>query len=287
MAWRARRCGTRTNRWSGVCSTTTPVAEQQSQSLERGLHNQASGEGKEDEEMRKIHRLGLALFAMFAFGAMAAASAFAADEWLFNGSPITVELPTNTEGTLTLDVLNLEGVLVNAINCSGLFEGTVGPGAIDLVLDLFSLTGALIGELGGTSLDCETVSNPTGMACPVGGETLLWVDELSLTLGLTWETLVELMATAPEFLLRFHHVAFELLCFLGGVTNLEALCEGVTSGKLENVAAGVLLEFNPAAPIASEELACTNNLEPSVSITAGLEGDVVIKHTGPGTLAVS
>jgi hypothetical protein len=229
-----------------------------------------------------IKILGLALFAAFAFSAVAAASAFAVSEWLFNGSPIGAgtELLTDTEGELTLLVLS-GATLVNEIKCSGLFEGDVGSAGLTLVLDLFSLlpTNTLIQELSGTSLDCATVFN-VGSACPVGGETLVWVDELSLTLGLTWEALIELMAVAPEFLLHFENVAFELLCVIGG-TNAENLCGGLTSGKLENSGTNVLLELGTAAPISSELLTCGGGE------TAGIDGDLVIKHGTSGTLAVS
>jgi hypothetical protein len=122
------------------------------------------------------------------------------------------------------------------------------------------------------------------MSCTVGGETLLWVDELSLTLGLTWEATVELMAAAPEFLLHFVHVAFEQLCIIGGM-NAEFLCEGLTSGKLENVAPNVLLEFSDAAPISSEKLTCPTS--PIAGLEIGLDGDLIIKHATGGTLAVS
>lgn len=251
-------------------------------------------------KITNIKVLGLALFAVFAFSAFAAASAFAEDEWLFKGSTFVGELETDTEGELNLDVLNLEKVLINTIKCSALFMGTVtGGGPVNLVLDLFALLpgNALIEELEptagteGHSLDCETTFAINSEVCPVGGETLLWVDELRLPAAgvteLTWESLIELMVTGPEILIHFHYVAFELLCFLGGTTNLLALCEGLTSGKAVNEPEGVLVEFNPEAPIESEELACTNNLEPVVSIVAGIEGDVLIKHANGGVLAIS
>lgn len=233
--------------------------------------------------MRKIHILGIALCAAFAFSAIAAASAFAVSEWLFNGNVISTELETDTEGTLTLLVLS-GATLVNEIDCSGLFMGGVGPGAVNLVLDLFSLppNNVVIEELPGTALTCETLTNPTGMACGVALETLIWADELRLGAEpLTWETLIELMVTGPEFLDHFHHVAFELLCLTNAGVNTEALCSGETSGKLENVAAGVLIEFSDVAPVESELLTCTNGT------TVGLDTDLTIKHSGPGTLSVS
>jgi hypothetical protein len=250
-----------------------------------------------------IKVLGLALFAVFAFSAFAAASAFAVSEWLFNGAPIGVgaELATDTEGTLVLDVLNEAGtVLVNEIDCSSLFEGTVGAGSLDLVLDVFSLLpgNELIEELEplvgteGKSLSCETLfdnGGELGEACKLsteaGSETLLWVENLSLAGGLTWESLVEL--DAATFLDHFVSVAFELRCVLLAGVTLNSLCEGLTSGLLENVAPNVLLEFGEGP--ASEPLNCTNTVGGmGVPLTfVDLTGDLIIKHATGGTLAVS
>jgi hypothetical protein len=249
-----------------------------------------------------IKALGLALFAVFAFSAVAAASAFAESEWLWKGSPIPAgqELLTDTEGTLTLDVLNAAGTLINEIDCSALFEGAVLPGGIDLVTDVWSLPPSqfLIEELEpslgveGKSLSCENLFDAGGDACRIsteaGAETLLWVDELSLALGLTWETLVELMVTGPTFLDHFHNVAFELLCItLETGSDLLALCFGLTSSKLENSGEGVLVEFNEA--VGSEALECLNEVG-GVDVgttTVDLVGDIVVLAENGGALAVS
>jgi hypothetical protein len=238
-----------------------------------------------------IKVLGLALCAVFALSAYAAASAFAESEWLWQGSPIPAgqELPTDTEGTLTLSVLNAAGALVNEIDCSSLFEGTVLAGGIDLVIDIYSLPPAqvLIEELPGTSLSCETLvdNGACRLTTEAGSETLLWVEELSLALGLTWESLIELDA-GVTFLDRFHHVAFELLCILLSGATLESLCEGTTSGALANVVGGVLIELGAAA--GSEALTCFNKVgEVEVEkTTTDLTGDLVIKPSA-GTLTVS
>jgi hypothetical protein len=240
-----------------------------------------------------IKMLGLALCAVFVLGAYAATSAFAVDEWLFNGNTFAGELPTDTEGELTLDVLNAAGVLINEIDCSSLFEGTVlgGVGGIDLVVDIYSLPPAqvLIEELPGTSLSCQTLfdNEACRLSTEAGSETLLWVDELSLALGLTWESLIELDSGGTIFLDRFHHVAFELLCVLLNGAILESLCEGTTSGVLTNVVGGVLIEVGEAA--GSESLICTNKVgEVEVEkTTTDFVGDLIIKHAGGGTLTVS
>jgi len=241
-----------------------------------------------------IKILGLALFAAFAFSAFAAASAFAVSEWLFNGAPIGVgsELATHTVGTLVLDVLSATGTeLLNVIDCSVLFEGTVGAGSVNLVLDVFDLLGNLIEELEGTSLTCETLfdeGGPNGEACSAepGAESLLWADELRLGVEpLTWESLIEL--DVATFLDHFHHAAFELRCLLLAGVTLESLCEGVTSGTLTNVAPNVLLEFSAAA--GTEALNCINlvgGVEQALTLI-DIEGDLVIEHATGGTLAVS
>jgi len=237
-----------------------------------------------------IKVLGLALFAVFAFSMVAAASAFAQDEWLFKGEAFVGELETNTEGELTLIALRA-GVVLNEIVCSGLFTGDViGGGPVNLVLDLFSLTGTEIAELGGTSLDCLTTFSALSLVdCEVGLETLLWIEELRLEPAspLTWESLLELMMTEPFFLVKFHHVAFELLCFNSLGINAEILCEGVTSAKAENVAGGVLLEFdpNPAGTILSEEIACP--MAPEMGIGVDFLGDVLSVDSTGGILSVS
>lgn len=232
-----------------------------------------------------IKVLGLALFAVFAFSVVAAASAFA-DEWLFNGLTFTGELETNTEGTLELLIL-ASSTLVNTIDCSALFVGDVIGGAAgeNLVLDINTLPpNSVIEELPGTSLTCETLQGVTGL-CEVGAgkESLLWADELRLTMGseLTWETLIEL--DGAVFLDHFHHVAFELSC-ITAAGKLEALCEGLTSGLLENVTEGVLILFSEAAEVESERLLCLDGTE---EFEVAIDTNLTILHAVNGTLSVS
>jgi hypothetical protein len=246
-----------------------------------------------------IKVLGLALFAVFAFSAATAASAFAVSEWLWQGAAIPngVELATNTEGELVFGVLSASGALVNEIDCSALFEGTVSKGPVDLVLDVYDLAESLIEELEpspgviGKSLSCVTLVD--NGACKLSSEepseTLLWVDELRLPAPgveeLTWESLIELDGTT--FLDHFHHVAFELRCVLLNSLTLLALCEGLTSGTLTNEAPGVLLTFGVTQ--GSEALTCTNTVEGAEQekTSVDLSGDLTIKHVESGTLAVS
>lgn len=102
--------------------------------------------------MRKIHIVGLALVAVLAFCAFSAVSASAA-EWLvcekmvggkfknaacseagageWEWKAILTPLPVDSAGTLELEDMNapFKPVLI----CKGENEGTVGPGAVDLI----------------------------------------------------------------------------------------------------------------------------------------------------------
>jgi hypothetical protein len=248
-------------------------------------------------KITNIKILGLALFAVFALSAVTAASALAESEWLWKGLAIPAgqELATDTETveTLTLDVLNEAASQINEILCSGLFEGGVLPGGVDLITDVWTLPPSqqLVEVLEpspgveGKSLSCEITSDTGG--CETGTTAaLVWVDELSLASGATWETLVEL-DSGTIFLDHFHNVAFELLCFLlepAGV-DLEALCGGLTSAVLANEAEGVLITFNDE----SEALGCTTLVGggPGPAISSHILGKFDIFASGGGALAVS
>jgi hypothetical protein len=102
--------------------------------------------------MKKIHVIMLSLVAVFAFSAFAS-SAFAADEWLANGAAISTALTANTEGELLLEDTSL-GL---DVNCSGKFEGTVGPGAADEITKVVDLEGK-------NPLHCSAASCEGGLA---------------------------------------------------------------------------------------------------------------------------
>jgi hypothetical protein len=78
--------------------------------------------------MRKIQLLGLTLVAAMAFSALAAASAFAAPEWLSNGGAISTATSATQSGKVLLTDLSF-GI---AVECSGSGTGLVGPGATDV-----------------------------------------------------------------------------------------------------------------------------------------------------------
>jgi hypothetical protein len=219
--------------------------------------------------MRKIQILAV-LCAVCAFSAIVVASASAASpEWLLNGAAIGTAIPVETTGELTLDVLLL-GVLAVAVDCSGIFVGTVGPGAADLVTAILSLTKVEIGkELVGTGLSCEVLTSSFSECGAVGGLAEVWPDNLP------WVTTLELVGTT-EILDDFPTTSgYHVLC-PGGKTNL---CVGLAQAVMTNEpGGGVFGEFTES----TNEESCTLGTGHVGSIGQGLTAP-----TEGGTLTVS
>jgi hypothetical protein len=134
--------------------------------------------------MKKIHLMGLAMFAVFAFGAIAASSAFAEDRWLIDEVGVTTLTSVQTSGKLILTDLKAPLVGEAAAECSGILDGTVGPAGEDEITEVLTFAGVAYGkdnannELEGTGAACTNVKN-----CP---GALVWV------FGLPWLTQLEL-----------------------------------------------------------------------------------------------
>lgn len=235
--------------------------------------------------MKKIHVLGLVLFAVFAFSSVIASAAFAESEWLAGGLAIGVALAADTAGTVLL--INLEGgaVLIE-VECSGLFEGTVGPGAADTITDAVGLEGTVIGTLeegdtNKTGLSCTVVKTAGGILdCEANSLATVWVDFLNLELSLVWATKIELVGTEFRDDIQAES-GYEVECKtpVGSLTNLCG--EELTSSKLENMTTekGVLGIFDAN----SQSVKCT--------LTGAASGDLggsgLITLTNGETLSVS
>jgi len=235
--------------------------------------------------------VGLALFAVLAFSAIAATSAFAG-EWLWEGNPITSELAVDAEGELLLTVLESGNVLVEIL-CSGLFEGTVA-GATALITDLWSLGSpqeeiGSLGDLNEKALGCLVEGSAGGLTdCTLNELASLTLDNLNLELLAAWELTIELMtAGTEEFLIDFpSYAGYDVEC-LTPLGTLSVLCEGLTSGRLTNNVLAKDVEVLFGTGPGSESVPCVGapNLTGDISnegLTLGL-----ITHTGGGTLAVS
>jgi hypothetical protein len=151
--------------------------------------------------MKKIRILGIALFALFAFGAIVSSAAFAEGEWLVENKSITAAegaLRAETEGSVLLVNYSEPGLLhvLNEVLCSRIFVGTIGPGAAGSVTEVLDLAQKLVGTDGstltGTALLCDvTLEEGSLVDCKTGtGEAELWVANLP------WTTTLELVAGA-------------------------------------------------------------------------------------------
>jgi hypothetical protein len=184
-------------------------------------------------KIRKIQILGLALCAVFAFGAVVAASAFAASpEWLLEGKPIVTADLVETTGALTLDVL-VVGILAVALDCSGIFVGTVGPGAADLITEVLNSAKEPTSStpLTGLALSCEVLTSALKECGNVGELAEVWLVKLPWVteLLLNGTTITDMSPAAA---------GYDVLC-PGGKENL---CEGtVVNSTLTNEASGDVL----------------------------------------------
>jgi hypothetical protein len=172
--------------------------------------------------MRKIQIIGLALVAIFAFSAIAAASAFAAPEWLFNGATFTGKLPVLSAGTLLLEDMK-GGLFLEAadILCSGLDAGSVTAPASDEITEI-------------TEIKCTNESGcPGPSATPIN---LPWSTALSLATDII-DTATTTQGTKE--------VGWKVTCTgisdecsnASGITLMENNSEGVTAFFNEGVTA--------------------------------------------------
>jgi hypothetical protein len=197
--------------------------------------------------MRKIYILGVALFALFAFGGVLASGASAETVWLVSNALTALKEPAVVEeGLLKINVLNSLLGLVVEYECSGEFDGTIGPDGEDEITKVLDLNLKEIGALGalGTGLDCTVLSAP--VICTNAAKLLeLWPDNLP------WGTLIELMAVGEEEFLDViglvngneKELGFDFECENSGGTFTEGLCEGQLTAVLTNLASDVLGVF--------------------------------------------
>jgi hypothetical protein len=237
--------------------------------------------------MYRIHIAALALAATLALCAVAASSAFAADEWLSNGEKITGTPAVETE--IELGLTNLEGSggpVLEEISCSMILQGIISASNVWLVQDVLNLSKSIIAESGEKFLDCKVVANNgSGSACKNGSLVEFWVDHLNLETLLAWPSEIELMTEAPEFLAKFtnEEMGYTIRCELVRGEFFQELCGGVTSAALANVATGVETTFNWTSPTNSQFANCTG----LGNGTGGLTGKGVTKLTSGATLSVS
>jgi hypothetical protein len=136
--------------------------------------------------MRKFHLVGIALLAVFAFSAVASATAsaelvFLLAEWLLNGVAVVLDL-VEAEGELLLT--DLKGFLgaEAMVLCSGILDGFVEPNGHDLITEVLTLdTPPDTVDLVALGLLALTCVNQVNCATPlVWAVNLPWLTELEL-----------------------------------------------------------------------------------------------------------
>jgi hypothetical protein len=178
--------------------------------------------------MRKIHLIGLAVFAVFAFSAFAASSAFAVSKFLLKAAEITETIPSEATGELLLEDMNATGK--PDILCSGIFDGTIAAGGVTGSIEsVLTLSKESLANL----VECEahsTCTNPTDVVAV----NLPWNTEVMLTAGGLYYELINAHSGggAP---------GYTVVC--KSIITIEDTCTGSTSSLLENVTGGVLGEF--------------------------------------------
>jgi hypothetical protein len=189
--------------------------------------------------MRKYKAIMLALFAVCAFSAVAASSASAAHQWLKNGAPIVAAQLAITDGLLLLHHTGGLGGTVT-VHCDGRFHGTVGPGAVDTITEVWTLT-EMIEITSAHPISC-TVEVGKNL-CPVGSLVTVWPDNLSVAGGLVWKTELQLTGTGP---------IFDDLTGPNNGPGFNVKCSGITilcataldrSQFLSNLATGAMFDF--------------------------------------------
>jgi hypothetical protein len=218
--------------------------------------------------MRKIQIIGLALVAAFAVSAIAAASAFAAPEWLINGAAVTASTSVETKGSLNLtDTETALGSVT--VKCEGTLDGSVGPTGTDEITEVLNTAGVAI-KLGGTALLC------TSSQC--SGTPEVWPENLP------WKTQLELVGTVIRdhiFTSTGGAPGYTSLCTI--ILPIEDTCTGLTSSLIENMPTesppDVLGIFNAE----SEHGSCTQGKSTSGVIT----GEGLITTLNGLALAVS
>jgi len=132
--------------------------------------------------MKKMHIIGAALVALFAFSVFASSASavtFLLAEWLINGVGLSSILLVESEGELRLINLNALGLGIRSeVSCSGIIDGWVGLDGLDGTSELLNLAGEPISStvLSGLPLTCtddDECVNPTVWPDGIPGETLL------------------------------------------------------------------------------------------------------------------
>lgn len=200
--------------------------------------------------MRKFYTLGLALAAVFAFCAMAAATAFAVNpEWLINGNAVTALTSVVTTGELLLEDMNVPLIGAAGATCKGgSFVGSVGPNGEDEITEVLNAAGEALGQgLTAPNFICTGEG-----ACAAEADVELKPENLP------WHTQLELNASGQIVDHLFGtgaaggEPAWDVMNCLTPFGAQGDLCEGLNFALVENMltngVSDLLANFEEAAP---------------------------------------
>ena len=234
--------------------------------------------------MKKSHIFGVMLFAVLAFCAVSAASAFAAEaEWLVNGKTVSAEKAEGLEALATSSELQLTDLTAlgnGTVDCSGTLKGTIINSKDILITEVLNLAGTVIPlvALEGTGLNCEGLELCTGLA-EAWADNLPWLVEPELQANGTFLfNLTEDEGHGPP--------GYHIVCknILGGTT--EDLCtRTLSTGLLENMTTEGLLAIFSLTELETnkEEATCTLTKEE----TGHVNGSGTITVDGGAAITVS
>lgn len=249
--------------WGWVCALTfRRVVGSAVIKPRMGLVGQVSDEGEgKDIDMRKLHVLGLALVAVFAFSAFIVTAAFAEESQILMENQTILALENfSAEGFLLLED-TAAAAKINVL-CSGILDGFIEPGGtLGYVTELLMLDGTLLNELGVLNgegrdmIDCSTASS----VCNVNKEEVLVTVNLDGTKIWHWEILLDLESSLNIYLLHFLNALeieelledttlvlephYEVSCLNSLLGEVHDLCEGLSSARLFVTGGGLLLAY--------------------------------------------
>jgi len=209
--------------------------------------------------MKKHHILGLALLAVFAFSAILAVSASAAEtllaEWLVNGAVITALTSTETTGKLLLEDEKVPIAGKVAVVCEGILDGSVGPNGEDEITEVLTLAGVLVTKEKPLSCPSQTACEGPGSVFPV---------------GLPWHTLLILEEVGLfKDIVRQATAGYEVTCKVFGISSTDK-CTALenSGGKVSNTGTDVVL--TPEAILPNGNCSLGGNGAGKIQVIEGL-----------------
>ncbi len=207
----------------------------------------------------RLKRLVLTMTATVAIAGIVSAPASAL-QWLVGGKGLTAPVFIKASGTLAYADLSSGTTII----CEGTSEGTVGPGARDLISSIEQSRCKFVTGLQGS---CESEENTV----PTMVQLNLPYLSLLLTKGsLTLDRITAEKGSGPGWALK---------CGVGGILKVTDECgAGYTNTLVVNEAAGVVTPFNEVEPYS-----CTFGNSTSGMIS----GRPLEKNPAAGTLSIS